>query len=155
MGTSGFSQMGLGQMPPQPEVPKVKVLPCHLGGHMIPAPEPAMAPFSMQQNIAEEVARLKQTLEVTKPIVKPEREDTETVIRMPPKLTESLLHPDNEPNLRARTGLLAASLNEEGLIVLRASDAKSLQKALAPFSMQQNIAEEVARLKRLPRPPYK
>lgn len=59
-----------------------------------------------------------------------EEEGKETVLKMPTRLHETLLHPDNAPKLLSRTGLASATLNAEGLVVLRAYSRKALQKAL-------------------------
>merc|ERR1712232_385914 len=67
---------------------------------------------------------------------KPEKQVTvkeepkETVLKMQKRLHESLLAPANRSRLLQRTGLMAAGLNEEGLVVLRGNSQQGLQKAL-------------------------
>jgi len=107
-----------------------------------PPPETSLVPLALkvqglldnQQSIAQEMARMKQVMGgVAKEPVSAgvdRGENKEATLKMPSKLTENLLHPDNEAQLLARTGLQAAMLNGEGHVVLRADSAKSLQKAM-------------------------
>lgn len=86
-----------------------------------------------QRDLAEELVKLKQSAEAQggRPAKDAAKEESkETVLRMPPRLHEALLHPDNEPRLLARTGLAAACLNQDGLVVLRGHSRKGLMKAL-------------------------
>ena len=53
-------------------------------------------------------------------------EEKESVLRMPPRLHENILHPDNQVQMLKRTGLQSALLSEDGLVVLRADSEKSL-----------------------------
>lgn len=109
-----------------------------------PAPEPgAIVPFSEKvigilenrESLVQDVKRLRQSLEAVKPAGKEGKDEKdaerETVLRMQPRLHESLLHSDNMPKLLQRTGLEKATLNEDGLVVLRAHSRKGLMKALS------------------------
>lgn len=64
------------------------------------------------------------------PAKTPREEGKETVLRMPPRLCESLLHPENLPRLLLVTGLESCNQNADGLVVLSASSRKGLGKAL-------------------------
>jgi len=57
-------------------------------------------------------------------------EERETVLKMATRLHECLLDPVNRPQLMARTNLESIHLNEEGMVVLKASSKKGLQKAM-------------------------
>lgn len=97
-------------------------------------PEKVRGLLDNQETLAQDVVKLKKVLEANRipaPVAKSLREEgKETVLRMPPRLHESLLHPDNEPRLIALTGLASCSLNEDGLVVLRAHSRRGLAKAL-------------------------
>eukprot|EP00928_Gymnodinium_smaydae_P053333 TRINITY_DN37345_c0_g1_i1.p1 TRINITY_DN37345_c0_g1~~TRINITY_DN37345_c0_g1_i1.p1 ORF type:complete len:616 (+),score=135.90 TRINITY_DN37345_c0_g1_i1:63-1910(+) len=86
--------------------------------------------------LAQEMLALKQSLGVKpattsqQPPPVPREEPTETVLKMPARLHENLLHRDNVRKLLEKTGLLGASLNEAGHVVVTASTKKGLDKAL-------------------------
>lgn len=93
-------------------------------------PEKVRGIVEHQKNLSEELMKLKQGAEARGGKEPAKEESKETMLRMPPRLHEALLHPDNEPKLLARTGLAAACLNEDGLVVLRGYSRKGLMKAL-------------------------
>lgn len=96
-------------------------------------PEKLRGLMDSQQSLAQELEKLKQgvTARTCSTAPKEEKEEgRETVLRMPQRLHESLLHPENVPKLLQRTGLASACLNEDGLVVLTAMTRKGLTKAL-------------------------
>lgn len=142
-GASGFSAPLVPPPPPPPPgASEVRLpggsaaYPAAVEGALVPLTEKVRGLLDNQQSLAQEVARMKQAMESVAKEPGGSKEEAgktegrETVLRMPPRLHESLLHPDNEPRLLARTGLISASLNEDGLVVLRADSRKSLAKAL-------------------------
>jgi len=104
-------------------------------GPLVPLPENVRGILDNQDSLVQDVMRLKQAVEAhssqNQAKEEPKDEGNETVLRMPPLLLESLLHPDNNSKLFARTGLVGASLNEDGLVVIRAHSRRDLLKALA------------------------
>jgi len=104
---------------------------------LAPFPEKVRGLIDSSRSLAMEVARMKQAVEAAS--LQPpsgrgdfeKSESKESVLKMPPRLTENLLHPDNRARLLARTGLESAALNEDGLVVVRAASRKALAKALA------------------------
>lgn len=105
-----------------------------------PLPEKVRGLLDNRDSLFQDVLKLKQSLEdvhekpsqpATAPKPKPKEEQKETVLKMPSRLRDSLLHPSNESRLLARTGLAQAVTNQEGLVVLRAHSAQGLSKAIS------------------------
>jgi len=140
-GLSGFSTGPAPPMqtPPPTGIVEVHPSPMYAAPSNVPAlavPEKVRGLLVNHETLAMEVARMKMAVEAKTQhpsgTSKESKinEPAETVIRMQPRLHESLLHVDNEPHLLRRTGLLSASVNEDGLLVLRAQSSKALEKAL-------------------------
>merc|ERR1712185_79848 len=85
----------------------------------------------------------------------PAEEDSETILKMPPKLHESLLEPSNERRLLALTGLTTAALNDDGHVVLRGAKedrSKALHK-LRRVAYHCQWGVNVAKVRELLTPP--
>lgn len=123
---TGFQEPPLAPPPPVPAIDVTTLE--HL-------PDKVKGLLENQLTLAQEVLRMKQAVEVVHSggslRMEPKEEAAETVLKLAPRLLESLLDPDNQPKLLARTGLSSASLNQEGLVVLKATTRKGLMKALA------------------------
>jgi len=132
---------GLAPPPPMPGMDGA-FGPANAPGGDIALPEKVHGLLMDQNILAQEVMRMKMAVEAATGIpqqpngserglkLEPKEEAAETTLKMPSRLTESLLAPENEAKLLARTGLLSASLNEEKQVVLRAPNRKALQKVL-------------------------
>lgn len=137
-GGSGFSRPLA--PPPAPPPPTIEVRATAISApgsatQLAVLPEKVRGLLDNRDSLAHEVLRMKQAMEALPSLSAASREAkeevSETTLRMPPRLHESLLHPDNESQLLARTGLAAVALNEEGLVILRAHTRKGLAKALS------------------------
>eukprot|EP00931_Biecheleriopsis_adriatica_P027500 TRINITY_DN16540_c0_g1_i1.p1 TRINITY_DN16540_c0_g1~~TRINITY_DN16540_c0_g1_i1.p1 ORF type:complete len:555 (-),score=118.65 TRINITY_DN16540_c0_g1_i1:91-1755(-) len=126
---SGF---GLAPPPPPPGNDAAQGPVMYGPSSLVPLPDKVKGLLEHQDNLALEVQKMKMSLSLQAPAGPPEpkEEVAETTLKMPTRLSECLLAPENHPKLLTRTGLLSAHLNEEKHVVLRAPSRKQLTKVL-------------------------
>lgn len=105
-------------------------------GPLVPLPEKVKGLLEHQDSLAQEVMRMKMAVEAATgapgaSMKFDSKEDpAETTLKMPTRLTDCLMEPENLAKLLAKTGLLSATLNQEKHLILRAASRKQLQKTL-------------------------
>ncbi|CAK8986548.1 unnamed protein product [Durusdinium trenchii] len=132
-GLKAASGFGLAPVPP---VPSEAAGPLMYGpaGPLVPLPATVQGLLEHQDFLAQEVMRMKMAVEAAggvAPSTKDKEEPAETTIKMPTRLTDCLMEPENLAKLLAKTGLLSAALNQEKHLILRSASRKQLQKTLA------------------------
>lgn len=105
-------------------------------GPLVPLPEKVKGLLEHQDSLAQEVMRMKMAVEAATGVpgasmkLDTKEDPAETTLKMPTRLTDCLMEPENLAKLLAKTGLLSATLNQEKHLILRAASRKQLQKTL-------------------------
>ena len=136
-GLKAATGFGLAPPPPAPagDVFAASAVTYGPAGPLVPLPEKVSHLLEQQDSLAQEVVRMKMAVEAATGApgasMKLDKEDpAESTLKMPTRLTDCLMEPDNRAKLLAKTGLLSATLNQEKHLILRAASRKQLQKTL-------------------------
>ncbi|CAJ1364315.1 unnamed protein product [Effrenium voratum] len=134
-GLKAATGFGLAPPPPAPDAGfGLSGLPMYGPSSLMPLPDKVKGLLEHKDTLAQEVLRMKMAVEAATGVpgmkLDSKEDPAETTLKMPTRLTDCLMDPDNHAKLLSKTGLLSVMQNEEKHLVLRAPSRRQLQKTL-------------------------